>query len=226
MSLILSPGQADLITGALSFFFTVALLSYLIGDNPLYRLALHLFIGVGVGYATLVVIYQVLVPRLVVPLSSGNISIVALATVPLVLFIFLVFKLSPRTTPLGNIAVAYLLGVGTAVAVAGALKGTLLPQVQASWLSLMPDGTAGFLNNAIILVGAITTLLTFQFWLRGRTPAGEARRVAPMVILANIGQGFLAVTLGVVYAGMILSGIAVFSERLATLSGWVASLIR
>ena len=49
--------QADLIGASLGFFFTLALLSYLIGDNPLYRIALHVFIGVSVGYILLVIIY-------------------------------------------------------------------------------------------------------------------------------------------------------------------------
>ena len=191
MSLDLPAGQAELVTGILGFCFTVALLSYLIGDNVLYRVALHLFIGVSVGYVTLVVIYQVLIPRLV----------------------------------LGNISMGFLFGVGTAVAVVGALRGTLVPQVRAAWLALIPGADLAFLNNVIILIGTITTLLTFQFWLQGRTPSGEVRRVAAMRMLADIGQGFLVITLGAIYGGLIVSGIAVFSERLAALSGWLTSLM-
>ncbi len=225
MSLNLPASQVELMTGILGFSFTVALLSYLIGDNVLYRVALHLFIGVSVGYVTLVVIYQVLIPRLVLPLSSGDTGIMALASVPLVLFVFLVLKLSPRTAPLGNVSMGFLFGVGTAVAIVGALRGTLVPQVRATWLSLMPGAGLAFLNNVVILIGTITTLLTFQFWLQGRTPSGEARRVAAMRVLTDVGQGFLVITLGAIYGGMIVSGIAVFSERLAALSEWLTSLV-
>ena len=109
---------ADLLSAVLSLFFTLALLSYLIGDNPLYRLALHVLIGVGVGYGALVVIFQVLIPRLVEPLGSGRTDLQLLTLVPLVLFIFLALKLSPRLAPFGNIGVAFMLGVGTAVTIA------------------------------------------------------------------------------------------------------------
>jgi len=221
-----SPEQSALISGGIGFFFTVAILSYAIGDNFLYRIALHIFTGVAVGYAGLVAIYQVLIPRLIVPLSSGNTTVIALMTVPLVLFIFLVLKLSPRTASFGNISIAYLMGVGVAVSVGGALTGTLLPQIQTTWLSLLPAGDGlQFLNHFIVLIGTITTLLYFQFWLRGQTPSGSPGRVPAMKIVNMIGQGFLVVTLGAIYGGLILSGFAVLSERLLTISGWLATLI-
>jgi hypothetical protein len=225
MSLSLTPAQIDLLTGVLSLFFTVALLSYLIGDNPLYRLTLHIFIGVSVGYAVLVVIYQVLRPRLVAPLLTGDPLVVAAAVGPLLLFAFLVLKLSPRASALGNVSVGYLVGVGTAVAVGGALTGTLVPQIKATWLSILPDADGTFINNIVIIVGTVTTLLAFQFWLRGRTGTGEVRRTAVMRVLAGVGQLFLVITLGTIYGGLILAGLAVFSERVMSIYGWITALI-
>lgn len=217
--------QAELFTGLLAFLFTVALLSYLLGDNPLYRLAIHIFVGVAVGYIALVVIYQVLTPRLIVPLTSGDLQQMVLASVPLILFIFLVLKLSPRTAALGNISTAYLIGVGTAVAVGGAVTGTLLPLVQATWLSLLPERSGNFINHGIVVVGVVTTLLYFQFWARGRATAGEGQRSALMRLLTGIGEFFLVVALATVYGGMILSGIAALSERLTALLGWLTSFL-
>ncbi len=216
----------ELLTSIAAFLFTVALLSYLLGDNPLYRLAIHILVGVAVGYIALVVIYQVLTPRLIVPLASGEVRRMALASVPLVLFIFLVLKLSPRTAAWGNISTAYLIGVGTAVAVGGAVTGTLLPLVQATWLSLLPEWSGNFINHGVVVVGVVTTLLYFQFWMRGRATGKEGQRAAPMRLLAGIGQFFLVVALATVYGGMILSGIAALSERLTAMLGWVTSLLR
>lgn len=56
----------DLVTGALSLLFTVMVLSYLIGDNPLFKIAC-LIVGVASGYAAAIVIWQVLVPKLFLP---------------------------------------------------------------------------------------------------------------------------------------------------------------
>lgn len=220
----LTPDQADLVGGGIGLFFTVALLSYLIDDNVVYRLALHLFVGVSAGYAALIVIYQVLTPRLVAPITSGNTTASALAVAPLILFLFLIMKLNPRTAPLGNLSIGYMIGTGTAVAVGGAITGTLLPQVMSMWKpgSAFPNP---IVNQAIIVVGAVTTLLYFQYWLRGETPAGAERAVV-MRVLTDTGQGFVVAALGAIYAGMILSGLAVLSERVVTLSDWISGLLR
>ena len=60
----------DFITGALSFLFTLLILSYLIGDNPLFKIAVYLFVGVASGYAAAVIIWQVLYPKLFMPLGN------------------------------------------------------------------------------------------------------------------------------------------------------------
>ncbi len=221
----LTVSQADLIGGVLGFVFTLALLSYLIGDNPLYRIALHLFIGVAVGYTALVVIYQVLQPRLIEPLRSPDLHTVALSMIPLVLFLFMVMKLSHRTAPLGNISTGYLIGVGAATAMGGALVGTLLPQIRASWLPILPGDNLAFLSNIVIVVGTVSTLLYFQFWLRESKRHDIPRRTAIMRLVTGIGKGFVVLTLATIYGGMILSGIAIFSERLMALSDWVLSII-
>lgn len=214
----------DLIGGVLAFFFTVALLSYLIGDNPVYRVALHLFIGVSVGYVALVVIYQALLPRLFQPIidgaTNGNWLVAGLAAIPLVLFILLLLRLSPRFRGVGNVAVAFMIGVGTAVAIGGAVTGTLLPQIAAT-----SNLRGGFINGVIVVIGTVTTLLYFQFWIRGRAATGDAERVALIRYTGYVGQGFLMLTLGVIYGGMILSGMAVLSERLMALYGWLINLL-
>nr|MBN1229497.1 hypothetical protein [Anaerolineae bacterium] len=221
---LLTADQITLITGGLGFLITVALLSYLIGDNLLYRIAIHLFVGVAAGYAVLVVIYQVLRPRLIEPLLSGNPETIAVASVPLMLLLFLVLKLSPRTSAIGNISIAYLIGVGTAVAVGGAITGTLLPQVQATGQLLGP-GEGQLLNNIIILLGTVATLLFFQYWLRKRAPSGEIKRSPIMRAVVAVGQTFLTITLGTIYGGLILSGIAILGEQVASLYHWINALI-
>jgi len=68
-------------------------------------------IGVTAGYFAVVIIYQVLIARLVVPLAQGS----TLAMIPVLLSGLLLMKLSPRLTSLGNVSMALLVGVGAAV---------------------------------------------------------------------------------------------------------------
>ena len=58
----------DLISAVFGLILTLMIFSYLIGDNPLFRIAVYIFIGVSSGYAATVVWHQVLVPKLLDPL--------------------------------------------------------------------------------------------------------------------------------------------------------------
>jgi hypothetical protein len=88
----------------------------------------------------------------------------------------------------------------------------------------MPGSSGRFVDDAIIALGTVTTLLAFQYWLRGRTSGGEVKRVAILRFLSTTGQVFVVITLGVVYGGIILSGIAIFSHQLMVLYDWAIVL--
>ncbi len=64
---------------------TIMVLSYIIGDNPFFTIATHAFVGVAVGYAIIVIVYQVFIPAI----FSGNLLNVRPA---LVLCFLLIFK--------------------------------------------------------------------------------------------------------------------------------------
>src|SRR5512134_3864032 len=93
--------SVELITGVLSFIITLMILSYLIGDNPLFRIATYLFVGVSAGYIAAVAIWQVLYPRLIVPLMSGSPIQQAFMIVPLFFALLILLKASPRFTKAG-----------------------------------------------------------------------------------------------------------------------------
>ncbi len=168
------------VTDSLGFFvaaiLTLCVFSYLLGDNALYRLAEHLFVAVAVGYVFIVALHQVLWAKLLSPmlgaLDDGNMGRVLLLLVPLLLGLLLLFKSSRRAGPLswfGNLSVAFLLGVGAAVAIAGGLLGTLLPQVGgASDVTryVTRYGTVlGLLSGIVAVVGTVGVLLHFDLWL-------------------------------------------------------------
>ena len=62
----------DLIGALLGFLLTIFILSYIWGDNVLFRIATHLFVGVAAGYVTIVVIQNVILPQLFWPLLEGD----------------------------------------------------------------------------------------------------------------------------------------------------------
>ncbi len=204
----------------IGFILTLMVISYVVGDNFLFRLAVHIFIGVAAGYATVVVIYNVIWYQLIVPLippSSGQMSVI----IPALLFgVWLLTKVSPRLSHLGNPMMAFLVGVGAAVAIGGAITGTIFPQVQASVNTLNIDAsqqTPGSLvrwlfNGIIILAGTVCTLVYFNFGTRPNVPQSTDR--LPLIQMARqAGLVFITITFGVLFAGVYAATLAAFVER-------------
>jgi hypothetical protein len=223
---------ADQVGGLLGFVLTLLVFSYLLGDNPLFRFTVHLFIGVAAGFAAIMAINSVLLPHLAVPLLKGSTSERLLALAPLVLGGLLLTKASPRLSSWGNLPMAYLVGVGAAVAIGGAISGTLFPQALASINLLDRDTAQAFesglavsvLNGLVMIIGTIASLAFFHFGIRTR-PEQASAPPAWMASLGQVGQVFIAIALGFVFAGVLSAALVALIERLVYLVDFVRTVL-
>ena len=219
----------ELISAIVGFILTLMIFSYLIGDNPLFRFAVYIFIGVSSGYAATVIWHYVLIPKLIEPLGDPNQLV--LLVVPLILSFSLLAKLSPRISWIGNLAMAVLVGVGAAAAIGGALLGTLLPQVQASIdafdfrsVTTSSELILKFFDGAVMLVGTVLTLAAFHFGAK-RAPDGTPQRNRILEGLAWFGRIFIAITFGVLFAGVYMAALTAMIERLSSIINFIRQLI-
>lgn len=222
--------SADHIAGVISFLFTILVLSYLIGDNPLFRIAVYIFVGVSSGYVAAVAWWQVIVPRLIYPLAYGSVPEKAITAIPLLGAVMLLMKISPRLTGLARIAMAFLVGVGAAVIIAGALSGTLVPQISAT-IDAFDTNAANarnismvevIFNGAFILAGTVFTLAYFHFGARPKAD-GSIRRLGLIEISAWIGRVFIGVTLGAIFAGVYAAALTALIERISSLINFLGN---
>jgi hypothetical protein len=220
----------EFLPGLFGFLLTLMILSYVIKDNPLFRVAVYIFVGVSAGYAATVAWNQVLIPHLFIPLIRPvSFWDRILALFPLLLGALLLTKISPRTAHLGSPSMAFLVGVGAAVAVSGAVLGTIFPQTQASinMFNLNKPGTSPletFLEGTIILLGTVATLVYFHFGAKA-TPIGPQRSKL-VNALGWAGQIFIAITFGVLFAGAFTAAITAFIERLDSIKNFIALIIK
>jgi len=225
-------GLSDLIGAVLGFILTLMVVSYVIKDNVLFRLAVHIFIGVAAGYATVLVIYNVLWYQLLVPLFIPPHKTLLEVAPPILLGIWLLAKASPRLSRLGSPVVAFLVGVGAATAISGAISGTLFPQVNAT-INLFDLGATGLggskllgwvVNALFILIGTIASLAYFHFGVRSREDQ-TAQRPLWIEILSQIGQIFIAVAFGALFAGAYAASLAAFVERVSFIWNFLSNLL-
>jgi hypothetical protein len=212
-----SANIGELVLGGISFLLTLMTLSYLIGDNPAFRVAIYIFIGVSAGYVAAVAWHQVLYPRLFLSLRTGIFTDPFLPIVPLVMGLLLLLKISPRTASLGTPPMAFMVGVGAAVAIGGAVMGTLIRQSMDSMNALNLQ-TAGvdrlekLGEGLVMLLGTITTLIYFHFGAKATTSGPQRGKL--INLLGWVGQVFIAITFGVLFAGVFVASMTALIERL------------
>jgi len=200
-----------------AFILTLMVFSYLIHDNPLYRLAQHILVGAVAGYAIVVAYHSVLRPRLAMPLienPAGN----ALLIVPILLSALLIMKSRRSLAWLGNTAMAYMFGVGAALAIGGALIGSLATQVKASWLVMQPSGySVDIISNVIsallIILGTTGTLMYFYY---GKSSTNAVGRGVAGIRMAwgRVGKWFILIALGAIFASLMISRVSLLIGRI------------
>ena len=212
----------DFIGEIVGLVLTVLILSYVIGDNPLYRLALHILVGASVGYAVAVSSYT-LITSVYIPAIQAEGSAQYSLLIPVLLGILLLFKAVPRLAYWGNMSTAFLVGVGAAVAMGGALLGTILPQVSASGslLDWARGGLPELLNQTLIVGGTVCALLAFTFTIQ-RQPGIGGLFGTLLDMLGRIGRVFLLIAFGAAFATALTASLSVLIGR----SYFIAQIIQ
>jgi len=206
------------------FVLTLLILSYMLfDDNMLFRLGAHLLVGISAGYLLAVMVRTVLVDQYLAVLFRKPMEQLPILILVVVLTLLMLLRIFGRTPGVATLPMAFLVGVGAAVVVGGSLTGTFLPQaVAAAEPSLLPFDPArnldiaSLVENWVVLLGTLATLAYFHF---GARPRGGTATAQPPVIreIAVVGRGVLMITLGVLYAGALLSSLAVFVDRIVFL---------
>ena len=199
----------ELIATYTAAVLTVMIFSYLLGDNFLYRIAVHLLVGAAAGYALIVAVESVVIPWIKLTLIGGfaNPNLV-IGLIPLIVGVLLAFKISPRLSRFGNLGLAFVLGIGSAVAIWGAIAGTLLPLATDTARSLSPTNLR---DGVVALIGTLSTLIYFTYWGIRRS-SGEVTQPLPIRAIGWVGKGFIVVTLGATFALVILSALTIFTD--------------
>ncbi len=221
---------ADPIGAIIGFLLTIMVLSYIIGDNALFRLVIHIFIGVASGYAAVLILYNVIWFQVLVPVlqifttgkTDGLVTYAVRVAPAVILGIWMLTKASPRLARWGTPVLAFLTGVGAATVVAGAVRGTIFPQVGAS-VNLLNIQSAPaelnklvgwFINGLIILAGTVATLIYFQFGIKRQEEGVPVQHSIFMEYISTVGQGFIVVTLGVLFTGVYIAALTALIDRI------------
>lgn len=221
--------------GVIGFLLTVMVLSYLIKDSLFFRLAAYLLIGLTAGYLVVLLVNRVLLPHLIWPMGEASWSQRLWLLIPIVLGLLLLIGQIPRLAQLSRIPLAYLAGLSAAIAIGGAVFGTLVPQGQAVLDAFDPYRIYAdsqlvwvrILDAGVMILGVVGTLSYFHFGqpLKVLNRGDENARPRVLQVLSKVGEVFLGITLGAVFAGVFSTALLALIDRVAVIGDMISQLL-
>ncbi len=194
---------AELVGTWIAAILTIAILSFLYKDNPVYKVAEHIFVGVSAGYQLIRETFDVIWPNLLQPLVDGARrdpdTLKAhpywyIYAVPLLFALLMFARLNKRVSYLGRWPVSYVVGAFAGTSIIAAASADLVIQVQSSMVSLR-GGTAWTLidnpvSAALSTTGLICALIYFFFSKEHKGWLGVVARLGIYFMMISFGGSF------------------------------------
>lgn len=191
----------------LGAFLTLCIFSFLYKDNPFYKLAEHLFVGISAGYWATLEYHNVFRPNLWDPLTQER---RLLLLVPFAFGILLFSRFTKKFSWLSRWPMALIIGIYAGITIVGYGSGDLILQIQANLLPLWTDNWFTSLNNILLTVGVITGLIYFFFSKEHKGAFGG---------VAKIGIWFLMISFGASFGYTVMSRMSLLIGRVYFLLG-------
>jgi len=170
-------------------FLTLAIFSFLYKDNPVYKLAEHIYVGVSAGYWLIYVAFFDVYPMLIQGFQNETGLEKWILLVPGALGLIMLSRWFPRTAWLSRWPIAFTVGIGAGLGITANIQGYVMPQMQATLLPVTGWNMVS-INNVILTVGVVTTILYFYFSKPHKGALGWAARVGIVFIMVSFGASF------------------------------------
>ena len=205
-------------------------MSYLYKDNPFYKAAEHIFVGISAGYVFTITFWDEIVgnlfgrlwpkdysdnifntfwyfiydtlgfifsgfglfDRTIFPsggLDKGHESVDLWYLIPLVLGVFMLFRLIPKLSWLARISIAYSVGIYAGLKLYAFMNSSILKQVQDTTIDLTKNSW-GIFEDVIIVVGVISSLIYFYFSKEHKGTIGTISKIGIYFLMIKFGASF------------------------------------
>lgn len=215
---------------------TLMIFSFLYKDNPFYKFAEHLFVGVSAAYAMVVGIWTTLIPNLIgtlYPTSLGwfvadpaeAASLVKqepklLRIIPLIFGLMMMTRLVPRAAWLSRWAMAFIIGFAAGTNLTRYLQSDFLAQINATLIPLIVTHNGvfsfgGTLTNLVIVFGVVAALVYFFFSKEHKGWFGGTARAGIWILMVAFGAAF---------GYTVMARISLLIGRIDFLGKWIGSI--
>jgi len=189
---------------------TLAVWSFLYKDNPFYKFAEQIFIGISAAYWFINTIYQILIPNLFDKLFS-QFSENWLLIIPGLLGIMMLLRLFAKLDWIGKYPLSLMIGTSAGLSIIMFLKTDIINQMISTMRNPTSLGSVeAIIGQFIIIIGTIAALVYFYFSKKHSGIIGK---------IAKLGIVFLMVSFGAAFGYTAMARISLLIGRLQFLLG-------
>ncbi len=195
-------------------FLTLCILSFLYKDNPFYKFAEYLFVGVSAGYTVALLFHNVFVPNLWKPLvgaggDKGALEVVflrghwdlrILTIIAGLLGVTMLFRFFPKVAWVSRYGIAFSVGLGAGLMFIVYLQTNCIAQIWGT-VKLSPvvvtGGPGGWevdwptsISNTLLIVGVVSALVYFYFSKEHKGVLGGTARLGIWFLMVSFGATF------------------------------------
>jgi len=220
-------------------FLTFCIFSFLYRDNPFYRFAEHLIVGISAGYWIAILYHTSLTDLWIDPLyasvtafgnSDGSVAakigMLIVNILPGAIGVLMFSRFFKKTSWISRWPIAYYLGVSAGVALPLYLQGFVIRQVAANMIDprsifgliFAGSSAANFvqgIGEIIIIIGSICGLAYFYFSAEHKGVFGGAARLGIWILMIGFGATF---------GYTVMARISLLIGRLYYLIEWASAL--
>jgi hypothetical protein len=212
-----------------SSLLTLMIFSFLYKDNPFYKFAEHLFVGISAAYWMVTSFWNTLMPNMIGKIYPPALSSVSpqlstapaepLFWIPLIFGILLLMRLVPKLDYLSRWSIALIVGWTAGTNMMRYMSSDFVGQIYNTMRPLVATAgggvdVVGTISNVVLVTGVLCGLVYFFFSKEHTGAFGGA---------AKVGIWFLMVAFGAAFGYTVMARISLLIGRFEHLGRWLGT---
>ncbi len=175
---------------------TIAIFSFLYRDNPLYKFAEHLYVGVSAGYWVIYVWAFDVKPMLIDEFLRQSGLEKWILVIPAVFGLMMIMRWISKISWISRWPISFTVGMAAGLGITAAVQGFIIPQIQGTLLPLLSIGASPgqtliqSLNNICIFLGVLSVILFFYFSIEHKGAVKIGSKMGIVFLMIGFGASF------------------------------------
>jgi hypothetical protein len=193
---------------------TLAIFSFLYKDNPFFKFAEHLLVGVSAGYYLVQYFFSAAYKKLVVPVWFNHDYLLVVGGI---LGVMMFTRLNRKTEWISRYPVAFYVAAWAGYVIPSYIQVRILQQAESTMFNPVGVSLQEAVSYVVILIGVITTLIYFYF---------SAEHKGALKGISRVGIVFLMIGFGATFGYNVMGRISLLIGRFQFIFGDWFKLIR